>query len=296
MTTLDESGTQAPRGSILGTRVLRTEDPEFLTTGAVYTEDLVDERLAGAARATFVRSPVAHARILSIDTAEALAAPGVVAVYTAQDLDTPGRSSRRYPMYDAAFAQPLLADGVVRFVGEPVAVVLTDDRYSGEDAAELVAVDYDPLPRGGRHEGRALATRRCCSPTHGTNLIMSPRGRVHRRLLRRLRGRRHARRSSTSAWPSPRSRSAPPPRSWGDDGRLTLWIPNQGAQGTKSARRADARRRTPTDVRMITPDGRRRVRREVRRRPRARGRGVGGAAAWAVRSPGSRRARRTCWR
>jgi carbon-monoxide dehydrogenase large subunit len=69
-----------PRGSILGTSVRRTEDPGFLTRGAVYTEDLVDERLAGALHATFVRSPVAHARITGIDVTAAAAAPGVVAL------------------------------------------------------------------------------------------------------------------------------------------------------------------------------------------------------------------------
>ncbi len=72
--------------SILGTRVLRTEDPRFLTTGGVYTEDLTDERLAGACHVFFVRSPVAHARISRIDKSAALEAPGVLAVYTAEDL------------------------------------------------------------------------------------------------------------------------------------------------------------------------------------------------------------------
>ncbi len=75
------------RLSILGTRVLRSEDPQFLTTGATYTEDLVDERLAGALHATFVRSPIAAATIVSIDASAALEAPGVVAVFTADDID-----------------------------------------------------------------------------------------------------------------------------------------------------------------------------------------------------------------
>src|SRR5260221_4044959 len=69
--------------SILGTRVLRTEDPRFLTTGGVYTEDLTDDRLAGACHVFFVRSPIAHARIRGIDATAALTAPGVLAVYTA---------------------------------------------------------------------------------------------------------------------------------------------------------------------------------------------------------------------
>jgi carbon-monoxide dehydrogenase large subunit len=74
-------------GSILGNRVLRKEDPKFLTTGGVYVDDLHDEPLlAGALHATYVRSTVAHANILGIDVSEALLAPGVVAIYTATDL------------------------------------------------------------------------------------------------------------------------------------------------------------------------------------------------------------------
>ena len=132
-------------GSILGTRVVRVEDPKFLTTGGVYTEDLADEQLTGAAHATFVRSPVAHARITGIDVSAALDAPGVVGVFTAADLDLPP-ARPMFPMFPKGMAQPFLADGVVRYVGEAVAVVLTDDRYQGEDAAELVDVEYDPLP------------------------------------------------------------------------------------------------------------------------------------------------------
>ena len=121
----DRALTGSAPGSILGTRVQRTEDPLFLTRGAVYTEDVVDGRLAGAVRATSVRSPVAHARILAIDTAAATVADGVVAVLTAEDLRDVPDQRPGMPMYPAAMAQPLLAGEVVRFVGEPVAVVLT---------------------------------------------------------------------------------------------------------------------------------------------------------------------------
>jgi aerobic carbon-monoxide dehydrogenase large subunit len=124
--------------SILGTRVVRTEDPRLLTDGGVYTDDLRLPELAGAARATFVRSPVAHARITGINTEAALAAPGVVAVLTARDLDLP-------PADDASMAEPLLAADRVRHVGEAVAIVITEDGYQGEDAAELVSVDYELL-------------------------------------------------------------------------------------------------------------------------------------------------------
>ena len=74
-------------GSILGNRVLRKEDPKFLTTGGVYVDDLRDEPLLqGALHVTYVRSTVAHGTITSIDTADAAAMPGVIAIYTAEDL------------------------------------------------------------------------------------------------------------------------------------------------------------------------------------------------------------------
>ncbi|OSY44015.1 MULTISPECIES: xanthine dehydrogenase family protein molybdopterin-binding subunit [Pseudonocardia] len=130
--------------SILGTRVVRTEDPVFLTRGATYTDDLTDERLTGALHLTLVRSPLAHATISSIDTAAALDAPGVVAVVTGADLDI--APALLFPGANKAMTRPFLATDRVRFVGEPVAAVLTDEFYQGEDAAELVDVEYEPLP------------------------------------------------------------------------------------------------------------------------------------------------------
>jgi carbon-monoxide dehydrogenase large subunit len=130
-------------GSILGNRVLRKEDPKFLTSGGKYVDDLLDEpALAGAAHVTYVRSSVAHGRIVSIDASTAQAMPGVVAVLTAADLGLQPVPSPFNPMV----ARGLLAIDKVRFVGEPVAVVITDDPRAGEDAAEAVIVEYDVLP------------------------------------------------------------------------------------------------------------------------------------------------------
>ena len=127
--------------SILGNRVLRKEDQKFLTTGGTYVEDLP---LEGAAHIVYVRSPMAHARIRSIDTSEALESPGVVAVFTAQDIDLapmpPGA-----PFANRAMTRPWLADAVVRFVGDMVAAVVADTREQAVDGSERVFVDYEPL-------------------------------------------------------------------------------------------------------------------------------------------------------
>lgn len=129
-------------GSILGNRVLRKEDPKFLTTGGMYVDDLHDEPLlAGALHATYVRSAVAHANLLAIDISEALQSPGVVAIYTAADLDLQPTAAT----YNPTAFRTLLATKKVRYVGEPLAVVLTERADQGEDAAERVIVDYDSL-------------------------------------------------------------------------------------------------------------------------------------------------------
>ena len=129
-------------GSILGNRVLRKEDPKFLTTGGKYVDDLNDEpMLQGALHVTYVRSTVAHGRINSIDTSDAASMPGVVAIFTAESLGLQPVPAAFNPMV----ARTLLASDKVRYVGEPVAAVVTETRDQGVDAAEAVIVDYDVL-------------------------------------------------------------------------------------------------------------------------------------------------------
>lgn len=128
--------------SILGNRVLRKEDVKFLTSGGSYVADLP---LAGPAWVTFVRSPLAHAHITSIDTTDAAMAPGVIEVFTAADVDLPPRAPE-VEVLNQGMKTPYLADGVVRFAGEAVAAIVSETREAGVDAAELVFVDYDPLP------------------------------------------------------------------------------------------------------------------------------------------------------
>jgi aerobic carbon-monoxide dehydrogenase large subunit len=165
--------------SIMGTRVIRTEDPRLLTAGGVYVDDLRTPELNAAARLTFVRSPVAHARINGIDASEALSEPGVIAVLTVRDMDDlapPPPSSGEWDGSPAPlggpWAEPLLAVDTVRFVGEPVAVVITDGRYQGEDAADLVSVDYDPLPVV-LGPTAAVADETLLFPAAGTNVAVA---------------------------------------------------------------------------------------------------------------------------
>ena len=127
-----------------GARVLRGEDPRLLTGRGTFVDDVVRPAML---QARFVRSPLARARILGVDVSGALALEGVQAVFLAEDLNPDVREAwytitgRDVP--DSP--RPPLAEGEVRFVGDPVALVIATDRYIAEDAAELVAVDYEPL-------------------------------------------------------------------------------------------------------------------------------------------------------
>lgn len=127
--------------SILGNRVLRREDPKFLTVGGTYVADL---DLPGSVHLTFVRSSMAHAKIVSVDTSQAAAMPGVIGVYTNDDL-----GMANFPtimgMTNAAMTAPMLASGTVRFVGEPIVAIVAESRESAADAAEWVVVEYEPL-------------------------------------------------------------------------------------------------------------------------------------------------------
>jgi aerobic carbon-monoxide dehydrogenase large subunit len=129
--------------SILGNRVVRVEDPRFLTTGGMYVEDL---DLEGAAWLTYVRSTIAHARIESIDVSDAVAMPGVIAAFTGEDLAELGLAPHLLPAFPEGMRRPFVARGVVRYVGQPVVAVIAETRAHGVDAAERVVVDYDPLP------------------------------------------------------------------------------------------------------------------------------------------------------
>jgi aerobic carbon-monoxide dehydrogenase large subunit len=133
-----------------GHSLKRNEDPRLLTGQALFVDDV---HLPGMAHVAFLRSPYAHARIRSMDVRAARVMPGVLGVYTADDLGDywkPGPLLVPPPPIAGLVFHPRtqvpLAQGKVRHVGEPIAVVVAESRYQAEDAAEHIAVDYEPLP------------------------------------------------------------------------------------------------------------------------------------------------------
>src|SRR6266700_2925907 len=123
----------------------RLEDDRLLRGHGRFTDDIDD----GALECCFVRSPYAHARITGIDAGAARGVPGVVAVYTAADLPFGGVDLPLlipHPNLTQGRTQRCLASEVVRYAGEAVAFVVAESRYIAEDAAELVQVEYEPLP------------------------------------------------------------------------------------------------------------------------------------------------------
>lgn len=129
----------------VGTRVNRVEDARLLTGRGTYVDDI---SLPGMLHAYFVRSPHARAAIRGIDASAALALAGVQAVFTAADLN-PGVKEQWHTSIGPQSPEtprPPLAEGEVRFVGDPVALVVAASRALAQDAADLVEVDYEPLP------------------------------------------------------------------------------------------------------------------------------------------------------
>jgi len=204
----------------------------------------------GALWATFVRSTMAHARIVALDAGGALDRPGVVAVYTAADLDLPPVPAGMPGIPESMF-RPVLAQDVVRFVGEPVAVVLTEERYQGEDAAEAVFVDYEPLPTVVDPE-TALAGGTLLFPDHGTNVATDFREPLDEHFFDDCEVVVRQRVINQRVAPCPlevRSGMA----SWGADGRLTQWLSTQAPHSAKDAL-AGLFALAADQVRVIAPD------------------------------------------
>ena len=162
--TLFSGGATAARW--VGQRMPRLEDQRMITGHGRYVDDVAK---AGMVHAAFVRSAVARGRIMGLDVSEARQAPGVIAVLTAAEIN--GRAQQFRPSPADRTPRRVLADGDVRFVGEPIAIVVAESRYLAEDAAELVSVDIEPdepvVDRGrgaggGQPEGAPRSCRTTC--------------------------------------------------------------------------------------------------------------------------------------
>jgi carbon-monoxide dehydrogenase large subunit len=232
--------------SILGTRVVRVEDPRFLTGEGTYIGNL---SLPGALHLSFVRSTMAHARLLDIDASDALAMPGVVAVWTAQDIDLEP-APPAHGFMNKGIRYPFIAKDTVRFVGDIVAVVVSTDKSLGVDAAETVIVDYDPLPVV-LDLDESFRNEVIVHEEAGTNVVLT-----------------FAEASTEDIFKDcevvveltiENQRVAPAPMEvrscasvW-DGTRLTQWACSQGAHGARDGI-AEALGLEPSAVRVITPD------------------------------------------
>lgn len=229
--------------SILGNEVRRVEDPRMLTDGGTYVADVP---LEGAAHVVFVRSPVAHARLLSVETSEAKAMLGVVDVVTGDDLDLAALPSMTG---NAAMSRPLLATGKVRFVGEAIAAVVAETEVQATDAAEAVWADYDPLPAVVDAEAAADGPKLFDDAESNVAIALPPAAELDFSECEVVISHRIV---NSKIYASPiEGRVAA--AAWGDDGRLTCWSSTQGPH-TAQGSIAGALGLDPAQVRVIIPD------------------------------------------
>jgi aerobic carbon-monoxide dehydrogenase large subunit len=233
--------------SIFGSVVHRTEDPRFLTGRARYVENLP---LEGGLRAVFVRSMMAHASVAAVDVAEAVAAPGVAAVFTAADLDLPSQppsGNVRGP-----FARPPLARDMVRYVGEPLAIVVADTLARAQDAAETVLVDLEPLPAVVGPEAAVADGAPLLFPDAGSNVAHEFEKRWDEDVLAGSDVIVRARFVNQRLAPIPMEANAVAVLP-GGDGTLTIWVSTQIPFDVRNDV-ADALGLRQEDLRVIAPD------------------------------------------
>jgi aerobic carbon-monoxide dehydrogenase large subunit len=233
------------RVALFGQRVARTEDARLLTAGGTYVDDVP---LDGALRATFVRSTIAHGRIAGIEAGATSELPGVVRVVVAGDLDL-GPMPLDFPILPTNMPRLLLAGDVVRYVGEPVAVVVTTSSAAGADAAEQVIVDYEPLAPVVDVES-ALRGETLLHPNADSNVC----GAFEQDAVdfadcdvvvrQRLINQRVA--------PCPMETQASACR-WIESGRLEMWTTSQGPHPVRAALAA-MYGLAPEDIRVVSPD------------------------------------------
>ncbi len=234
--------------NIVGQRIRRREDPRLLTGQGQFVDDLT---LPGALHATFLRSPWAHAKITATDVSEASALPGVQ-VFTAEDLDLGVNPPIAFLQLDDHWGRPFLAAEKVRFAGEAVAVVLAETREQSTDAAELVGIEYEPLPAV-TDAAQALNDEVLLFEEAGTNVCVSrPPSEEAGQLFE------HCETVSGGVVTSQRISACPiEPRATavapGQDGRLTVWLSSQTPHSDRDEL-AEKFQRPPDSIRVIAPD------------------------------------------
>jgi carbon-monoxide dehydrogenase large subunit len=245
-------------GKLFGARVKRVEDARFLRGQARYVEGM---RLPGMLHVAFVRSPHAHARVLSVDVARAAGLPGVRRIFTGADiahaLRPMGQPFRADVFPPSVFKQcvwPCLAIGKVRHVGEPVAAVLAESRYLAEDAAEQVEVEYQPLPAVVELEAALSPASALVHDEFGDNVVMRVTGgggdveAAFREAAFVLRERFQTNRHCAMPMEGRATLAAP-----GADGDLTLWTSTQMPHLVRS-RVAEIMGFPEQNLRVIGPD------------------------------------------
>src|SRR5437773_4712218 len=233
-------------GSILGHAVRRREDPRLITGAGHFVDDIRPERCLHVA---LVRSTLAHARIRSLDVAAAAGAPGVVAVLTGNDLRLPARVG--FQMVPETLARPPLATERVRFVGEPVALVVAGSPGAAEDAAQLLGLHLEPLavvvdPEAARRPDAPLLF-----PSHGSNVAnrfdSSREDDVFAGAEVKIRGRFVNQRLAPVPMEAEAILVVP------EAGRLLVWATSQTPFGLR-AEMASSLGMSPSDIRVVVGD------------------------------------------
>ncbi len=234
--------------NVIGQRILRREDPRFLRGEGQYVENLPFEN---ALHVTFVRSPLAHARITGIDASAARELPGVQ-VLTAAEIELEAMPAPPFIGELGAFmSRRFVAKDVVRFAGEIVAVVLSETRAEGVDAAELVVVDYEPLPTV-TNPRDAVDGEVLLYPDAGTNVCMrvapeEPAENLFADCEVVVSGSLTSQRMAPSPL-EPRSSAAT-----FEDGRVSAWLSTQTPHQDQAAL-AGILGLDPSQVRVVAPD------------------------------------------
>ncbi|MFW2381685.1 MAG: xanthine dehydrogenase family protein molybdopterin-binding subunit, partial [Acidimicrobiales bacterium] len=238
--------------SMIGTRVTRIEDPDLLTVGGMYVDDLAP---ADALHVTFVRSMMPHAKLTEVDVAEAESHPDVVGVFTARSLGVEPMSPG-FGMLNQEMKRSCLANDIVRYVGEPIAAVVSRTRHGGVDAAEAIIIDYDELPLVLNPEDALAADATAVFPEAGTNVVFQITAQkdevefmADAEITVELEFCNHR------MAPAPLEPRATIARWESIDGvdHLTQWSSTQGAHGTRDGL-ARACGIDPSQVRVICPD------------------------------------------